>query len=251
MEFSPTGLIAAVLVIAGVGGGTYAITGKQDFIVDVGRPLPEVYETFKGVRTFGSGLRAEGFDVPEITVTRPSDHELVFTTPSANPEQSSRIAFTFAPGANPTTTRVTAAIDVPPVEMPTAGPDKVLSEDKVEAKFREAIADIAKDMNSGNSTTASANRLTVLLDTVAIASHPKVMGRMQARVERLKAAETRINGQLRAERETRETAFKHESRDFRFGDPTDGHVTEKRRFTRELIERIATAPDPYGRSGQR
>lgn len=224
MQVVQTGFIALVLAAVGIGGGGYVMSGSRDFTVEIGRPLPEVYETFSSIKTFGSGLRDEGFDVPETVVTRPSDHELVFTSPAADPTRSSRIAFTFEPGANSATTKVTAAIDVPPVQAYIDGERKELSEDKVEGQFREAIGDMAKQMNQGNSTSVPAHKLKLLLDVVAIASHPGEFEKMRARVEKLKAAETRINDQLRAEwkekRDRYEQEMKREDSDFRFGQPT-------------------------------
>lgn len=224
MQVAQTGFIALILAGVGIGGSGYVMSGSRDFTVEIGRPLPEVYETFNGIKTFGSGLRDEGFDVPETIVTRPSDHELVFTSPASDPARSSRIAFTFEPGANNAMTKVTAAIDVPPVQTIIDGEQKQLSEDKVEAQFKEAIGDMAKQMNQGNSTSVPAHKLNLLLDVVAIASHPGEFEKMRVRVEKLQAAETRINDQLREEwkekRDRYEQDMKREDSDFRFGQPT-------------------------------
>lgn len=197
MKIEAPGLVG--LAFAAVAGGSYVVTGHRDFEVEIQRPLPEVYAAFSEIRMVGSGLRKEGFDVPKITVARPSNRELVFTTPSENPERVTRIAFTFEPGKDSVTTRVSAAIDVPPVVMRVDGQDKFLSEDKVEARFQELIGEIGKELNNRNSTVEAKYKLALLLDMVAIASHPQKLKAMTERVDRLNAEveeiETRLESQ--------------------------------------------------------
>lgn len=184
------------MAFATIAGGTYVVTGHRDFTVDVHRPLPEVYSAFSDIRNFGSGLRNEGVDVPKVTVSRPSDHELVFTAPSANPGQISRVAFTFDSQPGSTLTRVSAAIDVPPIVMAIDGTDKVLSEDKIETSFREAIGEMGRQLDQGNSTISPRAKLALLLDQVAIASNPENMKKLAARVEHLKSGVDRVKRSL-------------------------------------------------------
>lgn len=180
------------LAFATVAGGAYVVTGHRDFSVEVHRPLPEVYSAFSDIRNFGSGLRAEGIDVPKVTVTRPSDHELVFTAPSANPGQISRIAFTFEAQPGSLDTRVSAAIDVPPIVMGIDGNDKVLSEEKVEARFREAITEMGAQLDQGNAPTAARAKLALLLDVVALASNPDKARIAMTRIEHAQADVARV-----------------------------------------------------------
>ncbi|MBS0483100.1 MAG: hypothetical protein JSR96_13330 [Proteobacteria bacterium] len=167
--------------IAAAMGGGYMASGNPDFTVEVHRSPEAVYAAFAQVNPSDTDFQTQGYAVSHITVTHPSDHELVFTTPSANAGQDVRVAFTFAPGSTPASTKVTAAIDVPPIPMSVDGEDKVLSERKVEGKVRDAIGELAKQIDNGNSTSEASYKLATLLQMVAIASHPK---KLQAVVER-------------------------------------------------------------------
>jgi hypothetical protein len=127
-----------------------------------------------------------------VTITRPSDREIVFTIPASADVRGSRIAFTFSPAANGATL-VKAAIDVPAVPMPSEGQNKVLSEDKVEAKFREAIETMAKRLDAGQSVDLSQQRLSQVLDAVAIASNPAHAAALKARNERYEQIDKRLS----------------------------------------------------------
>jgi hypothetical protein len=197
MKMEAPGLIG--LTFAAVVGSGYVVTGHRDFEVEIKRPMPEVYAAFSEIRMVGSGLRNEGFDVPKITVARPSDHELVFVTASENPERVTRIAFTFERGKDSVTTRVSAAIDVPPVVMRVDGQDKFLSEAKVEAKLQELIGEIGKQLNNRNSTVEAKYKLALMLDMVAVASHPKKLKAMTERVDRVNAEVDEVEARLESQ----------------------------------------------------
>ncbi len=184
------------LAFAAVAGSTYVATGHRDFTVEVHQPLPRVYAAFGDLKRYSAELRSEGLNVPPITLTRPSDHELIFTAPSANPGQISRIAFNFEAAPGSTTTRVSAAIDVPPITMGVDGKDMYLAEDKVEARFREAIAKVGHELDQGNVQPASRAELGKWLALVALASNPKEFARYNDRVAHVRSEMDQLKANL-------------------------------------------------------
>ena len=184
--------IAGLLGVAGATlAGGYYFSGTNDFAVTVHRPMPEVYSTFSGLRTFNDGLQRAGLASVHVNTARPSDHELIYSAGSADSKQTMRIAFTFEAGASPGETIVHAAIDVPPVDMPApAGKHGryVLSESKVEKAIQASVADLAADLDAGRSPEHSANKLNMMLDLVAIVSQP---GEYQKTLNKVNAMEGR------------------------------------------------------------
>ncbi|MEY4237441.1 MAG: hypothetical protein RL339_42 [Pseudomonadota bacterium] len=180
MRISP-GLVA--LGISAVFGGGYAAFGADDFAVEVHRPVADTYAAISAVHTFGSGLRHAGVDNAQVRVTRPSDREIVFTIPSSADSRGSRLAFTLSPLDGGRSTEVRAAIDVPPVPMPEDKRNRVLSEAKVEGKFRDAIRATAERLNAGQSVEQAQYDLTMILDVVALASNPEKAKAFKARVK--------------------------------------------------------------------
>lgn len=168
-------------VIAATLGVGYAASGSPDFAVEVHRAPATVYEAFAAINPSDTPFHTAGMPTQHIVVSRVSGQSVIFSADTANAGQPLRIALSFAPGSGPATTRVTAAIDVPPVPMNIDGTDKVLSEDKVEAKVREAIGAMAKRIDDGNSTTEAGYKFATLLELVAVASHPQ---KLKAAVER-------------------------------------------------------------------
>lgn len=193
-----------------VGGGLAAF-GERDFSVTVHRPLTQTYAAFSAVHTFGSGLRNAGFDNAKVTVVRPSDHEIVFTIPSSESQAGSRIALTFTPIDNGRATAVSAAIDVPPVAMPEAGRNMVLSEAKVEDSFEEAIASMAERLNAGQSVAQAQHELTTLLDVVALASNPTQRRALKSRIDALQTEVDRIDRETKNDRFGGENILVNES----------------------------------------
>lgn len=190
---------AAGAVLAAAMGAGYAASGSPDFSVEVHRSPDAVYAAFAAINPSDTDFQAAGMPVQHITVTRKPGQEIVFSAPTANEGQPLRIALTFAAGDAPATTRVTAAIDVPPVPMSVDGTDKVLDEDKVEARLRTAIGDMAKRIDDGNSTTVASYKLATMLQLVAVASHPSKLKAVVDRAE-AEAAATR-DRRKRMERE--------------------------------------------------
>jgi hypothetical protein len=203
MRIGPASAVGAA--IAAAMGGSYAASGSPDFSVEVHRSPAAVYAAFAEINPSDTDLQAAGFTVPHVSVSRVSAHELVFTSPTANENQPIRIAFSFAPGSNSATTKVTAAIDVPPIPLSIDGTDKYLSEDKVEAKIRDAIGELAKQIDNGNSTRSASYKLATILEMVALASHPK----------QLKAAMERSEAEAAEHQEFRS---RYESEGWRFND---------------------------------
>lgn len=184
---------AAGAALAAVMGAGYAASGSPDFSVEVHRAPDAVYSAFSAINPSDTDFQAAGMPVQHITVTRTPGQAIVYSAPTANEGQPLRIALTFAPGSDPASTKVTAAIDVPPVAMSVDGTDKYLSEDKVEAKLRDAIGDMAKRIDDGNSTTVASYKLATMLQLVAVASHP----------DKLKAVVERSEAEVAAARDTR------------------------------------------------
>ncbi|MFM5885108.1 MAG: hypothetical protein ACKOQ3_07270 [Novosphingobium sp.] len=175
---------AAGAALAAVMGAGYAASGSPDFSVEVHRAPDAVYSAFSAINPADTDFQAAGMPVQHITVTRTPGREIVFSAPTANDGQPLRIALTFAPGGDAASTKVTAAIDVPPVPMRVDGTDKYLSEAKVEAKLRDAIGDMAKRIDDGNSTTVASYKLATMLQMVAVAAQP---AKLKAVVERSEA----------------------------------------------------------------
>ena len=182
MKVGTVGLI--VMTVAAVAGGGYKVSGAQDFSVEVRRPASEVYSAFSGVMMLQSGARAAGFVTPKVSVSRPSDRELIFSIPSARAGQNARIALKFEPGKSPSSTLVTSAIDVPPVEMVVDGSQVILSEDKVENEFRRSIAAIGKRLDQHSSTTVAQYEFRRLIDMVALAANPDQAAAYRAEAQR-------------------------------------------------------------------
>jgi hypothetical protein len=181
-----------LLGMMGVGSvGAWAAYGSDDFSVTVHRSLPETYAAFSAVHTFGGELRKYGVHRAKVTISRPSDREIVFTIPSSAEAEGSRIAFALSPAANGATL-VSAAIDVPPVPMTHEGRNLVLSEAKVEAHFREAIENMARRLDAGQPVEASQQQLSKMLDMVAIASNPEDAAVIRARIEHLDQVSKRL-----------------------------------------------------------
>ena len=81
-----------------------------------------------------------------------------------------------------------AAIDVPAVPLPDDKQNRVLSEAKVEAKFKDAIKGMADQLNAGQSVEKAQYQLTFMLDVVALASNPEKMRRLFAQERKYKEA---------------------------------------------------------------
>lgn len=192
MQIGQVSALGAVLI--GVMGASYAVTGNPDFQVEVHRSPEAVYAAFATVNPADTEFQAQGLPVQHVTVTREPGRRIVFFSPTANDGQPLQIALTFTAGNAPATTLVTAAIDVPPVPMQVDGTDKFLSEDKVEAKMREAIGELAKRIDNGNSTTAASSKFATLIEAVAVAAHP----------QKLKAAVETTEAKMKAAKEFRE-----------------------------------------------
>lgn len=188
MRISPGGFALGISVLF---GGGYAAFGEQDFAVTVNRPVADTYAAISAVHTFGSGLRAAGVDNVQLKVTRPSDREIVFTIPSSSDSRGSRVAFSLEPIDGGRSTEVRAAIDVPAVRMPDDKRNRVLSEAKVEAKFRDAIKGMAERLNAGQSVEKAQYQLTFMLDVVALASNPEKVRRLYAQEKQYKEAAKR------------------------------------------------------------
>jgi len=185
MRISP-GIIAVGISL--LFGGGYAAFGQQDFAVTINRPVADTYAAVSAVHTFDSGLRAAGVDNVQLKVTRPSDREIVFTIPSTSDSHGSRIAFSLEPLDGGRSTEVRAAIDVPAVPLPDDKQNRVLSEAKVEAKFKDAIKGMADQLNAGQSVEKAQYQLTFMLDVVALASNPEKMRRLFAQERKYKEA---------------------------------------------------------------
>lgn len=198
------------IALAAAGGG-YVALGERDFSVTVHRPIDQTYAAFSAVHTFGGGLRTYGFDNAKVTIERPSDHEIVFSIPSTESQAGSRIALTFEPFDGGRATTVTAAIDVPPVPHPEAGPNMVLSEEKVEASFEEAIAAMAERLDAGQTVAQAQHELAQLLDVVALASNPAKFQAFSTRLDGLKAEAERIERESEGDRFSGERVLVNES----------------------------------------
>lgn len=225
MRFSWIAPTAALVMAAGLGGCGQGMGDGSDFAVDIRGSLPEVYKTFSGITSNGHGLRGGGFGMPKVAVSRPSDHELVFTAPSAKADEPSRIAFAFTPGKEPGMTHVSATIDVPRIAMPDSGENMYLSETKIEDSFKDAVEDLARRMNADRSTSHAVDQLAVLLDTVAIASNPAKLRMVQAEIAESEARFSRFDEDEDAdsgESFSRNEDAKGFARDGKFGEPSDG-----------------------------
>lgn len=190
MRISPGGIVLGFSILF---GGGYAAFGQQDFAVTVNRPVADTYAAISAVHTFGSGLRDAGVDNVQVKVSRPSDREIIFTIPSSADSRGSRLAFTLEPIDGGRSTQVRAAIDVPAVPMPDDKQHRVLSESKVEAKFRDAIKGMADRLNAGQSVERAQYQLTFMLDVVALASNPEKVRRLNAQNQALEEAAKRYN----------------------------------------------------------
>lgn len=221
-------LIAAVL------GAGYAASGSPDFSVEVHRSPAAVYEAFAAVNPSDTDFQSEGMPTQHVIVTRKPGQEIVFTTETDNEGQPMRIALTFAPGNNPASTKVTAAIDIPPVPMSVDGTDKVLSEDKVEGLVKEAINGMAERIDDGNSATVASHKFATLLQLVAVASHPQ---KLKAVIERSKAEAA----QAKAFRQR----YEKDGWQFR----ADGSATRSERVDGEYADPTASQIDARGRGG--
>jgi hypothetical protein len=192
MQIGQVSTVGAVLI--GVMGAGYAVTGNPDFEVKVHRSPEAVYAAFATVNPANTVFQEYGLPVQHVTVTREPGRRIVFFSPTENDGQPLQIALTFAAGSAPATTLVTAAIDVPPIPMRVDGTDKYLSEDKVETQVREAIGELAKRIDDGNSTTSASHKFATLIEAVAVASHP----------QKLKAAVETTEAKKKAAKEFRE-----------------------------------------------
>lgn len=206
----------AIAMATGVGGCGQGLGGDgSDFAVDIRGSLPEVYKEFSSITTNGRGFGSAGFGMPKVKVGRPSDHELVFTAPSTLPDKPSRVAFAFTPGTEPGMTHVSATIDIPRIAMPESGDAMYLSESKVEGHFKDAVGDLALQMNADRSTAKAIDRLAVLLDLLAITSNPAKLRLLQNDVE----TRARFDD---ADPFGRNEDTKGFARDRKFGEPSDG-----------------------------
>ncbi|MCC6828817.1 MAG: hypothetical protein IT550_11395 [Novosphingobium sp.] len=153
---------AALLLLAGCG------QGGEDFAVEVERSPAQVIGLLREMTFTQEQQALKGF---RITMTRPNDHEIVYTIPAVErpgkPTGESVIRLTLDPVRNGAATTIHAAVDVPPVRIMMGQPNKVLSEVKVERELRTVLRGLS-----------STRDLRSLLSAVAIASNVELQSQM-------------------------------------------------------------------------
>lgn len=146
---------AALGLLAGLLGGCGP---TEDFSVGVKQSPAEV---IAAIGDIDFSLEKERLGNFEVAITRPSDHEIVYTIPAYEFTKSkgeSVIHLTLEP-LDGGSTRIHAVVDVPAVRMLVGEPNKVLSEHKVEQELRTVLT-----------RSASADKMHALLTAVAVAS---------------------------------------------------------------------------------
>jgi hypothetical protein len=169
-----TMLFGLIVGAGGLAGGLSGINGgTEDFSVTVNDTPQLVYSAFDSASGYGSALRDSRLMVldKDVVLTREQGKAITWHVPSSVDSDGSTVTLTFVEGDTPGKTVIRATVDVAPVHD-INNTKLVVSEDKVAGILKEAVRDVATDLERDASYRESGRTLNGVFDLVAIATNP-------------------------------------------------------------------------------